>query len=134
MPCFTERTGPFCDDNPSNNPSPTAKHRDHNAHNILPLTIYRHKMKNANPKKNLRAKTLFLQKSCAQETEDKVSPFFGWFLQWKSPSTIFGGSDLEIKPLEYINRRFYKFQFIIRTKLKLEPTKLDFTRQIFTAR
>ena len=50
-PSPTERTGPFCDDNPSNNPAPTAKHRDHNAHNILPLTIYRHKMKNANPKK-----------------------------------------------------------------------------------
>ena len=50
-PCFTERTGPFCDDNPSNILINIVNHRDHTAHNILPLTIYGHKMKNSNPKK-----------------------------------------------------------------------------------
>ena len=59
----------FCDDNPSNNPAPTAKYRDHNALIILPLTTYRHKMKNANPKKKSTGKTTFLQKSCVQENE-----------------------------------------------------------------
>jgi hypothetical protein len=80
-------------------------------------------------KKNPRAKTLFLQKSCAQKMENKVSPFFTGFLGRKSQSAIFGGSDLEIKPLEYINRRFYKFQFINRTKLKLQPTKISFYKR-----
>jgi hypothetical protein len=58
--------------------------------------------------------------------ENKVSPFFTGFLGRKSQSAIFGGSYLEIKPLEYINRRFYKFQFITRTKLKLQPTQISF--------
>ena len=59
----------FCDDNPSNIITHTAKYRDHNAHNILPLTTYRHKTKNANPKKKSTGKTTFLQKSCVQENE-----------------------------------------------------------------
>jgi hypothetical protein len=54
-------------------------------------------------KKNPPSKTLFLQKSCAQKMDKKASPFFDGFLQRKSQSAIFGGSDLEKKPLEYIN-------------------------------
>lgn len=50
----------------------------------------------------------------------------------KSRRAIFGGSDLEIKPLEYINRRFYKFQFIIRTKLNFKPRQSEFTTQTMT--
>jgi hypothetical protein len=50
----------------------------------------------------------------------------------KSRRSIFGGSDLEIKPLEYINRRFYKFQFIIRTKLNFKPRQSEFTTQTMT--
>ena len=56
-------------------------------------------------KKNLRAKTLFLQKSCAQKTKMKVSPFFGGPTQRKSRRVVLGGSNLEkleIKPLYYI--------------------------------
>ena len=80
-------------------------------------------------KKNLRAKTIFLQKSCAQKNENKASPFFAEFLGRKIQSAIFGGSDLEKKPLEYINRRFYNFQFINRTKLNLEPTQISFYKR-----
>ena len=61
-PCFTERTGPFCDDNPSNILANLSIYRDHNAHVILPLTIYRHKTKNANPKKKSTGKTTFFIK------------------------------------------------------------------------
>ena len=93
------------------------------------LTIYRHKPENPNQKKNLRAKTIFLQKSCAQKNENKASPFFAEFLGRKIQSAIFGGSDLEKKPLEYINRRFYNFQFINRTKLNLEPTQISFYKR-----
>lgn len=42
---------PFCDDNPSNIIINTVKHCDHYALIILPLTIYRHKTENPNPKK-----------------------------------------------------------------------------------
>ena len=70
---------PFCDDNPSNNPTPTTKHPHHYAHIFTPLTIYRHKPENPNPKKNLRAKTLFLQKSCAQKNENESIPLFWGF-------------------------------------------------------
>jgi hypothetical protein len=54
-------------------------------------------------KKNLRAKHFFYKSPVPRKTKIKVSPFFEGFLQWKSQSAIFGGSDLEIKPLEYIN-------------------------------
>ena len=80
-------------------------------------------------KKNLQAKTIFLQKSRAQKNENKASPFFAEVLGRKIQSAIFGGSDLEKKPLEYINRRFYNFQFINRTKLKLEPTQISFYKR-----
>jgi hypothetical protein len=46
-------------------------------------------------KKNLQAKTIFLQKSCAQKNENKASPFFAEFLGRTIQSAIFGGSDLE---------------------------------------
>jgi hypothetical protein len=86
---------------------------------FYPLRYIVTKRKTQTQKKNLRAKPLFYKSPAPRKTKNKVSPFFTGFLQHKSQSTIFGGSDLEIKPLEYINRRFYKFQFIIRTKLKL---------------
>jgi hypothetical protein len=70
-------------------------------------------------KKIHHAKTFFYKSPAPRKTKNKVSPFFGDFLESKSQSAIFGGSDLEIKPLEYINRRFYNFQFIIRNKIEV---------------
>lgn len=74
------------------------------------MTSYRHEMKNANSKKKSTGKNIFFYKSpVPRKTKIKVSPFFEGFLQWKNQSAIFGGSDLEIKPLEYINPEVIEF-------------------------
>ena len=66
----------FCDDNPSNKQINIRKYCDHYALIKKSVTSYRHKPKTETLKKNLRAKTLFLQKSCAQKNENESIPLF----------------------------------------------------------
>lgn len=82
-------------------------------------TTYHHKITPntpPNPKRSHRGIIRCFQKSrtaCYHMNQPrKASPFFAYFLESQFKGTIFGGSDLEIKPLEYIDRRFYIFQFI----------------------
>jgi hypothetical protein len=57
--------------------------------------------------RKIQSKPLFYKSSTPRKPNRKASPFFAYFLECKIQGSIFGGSDLEIKPLEYINRNIF---------------------------
>jgi hypothetical protein len=74
-------------------------------------------------------KYFFYKSPAPKKRNKKASPFFADFLEIKIQRAIFGGSDLEIKPLIYIDRRFYIFQFIFRNKIEACACQNTFYKQ-----
>jgi hypothetical protein len=66
--------------------------------------------KKSKPEKKIHRVNRFFYKSPApRKTKNKVSPLFAVFFERKIKVSIFGDTHLEIKPMEYINRRFLEF-------------------------